>query len=114
LNKLFIFLFYKDYRELARAAVEGDQTALDILAMKTIRQQPNEPATFFVGTDKGNVYMVTEQLQRICLADDGITRILHSYDHDILIVITTSNMMTQYNLQQLIQSETLAPSHSVR
>jgi hypothetical protein len=86
-----------------------------MLAMKTSRQQTNEPVTFFVGTNKGNVYMVTDKLRKICSVDDGIARILHSYDYDILIVVTAANMMTQYNLQQIqTQSEVLIPTHSVR
>jgi hypothetical protein len=83
--------------------------------MKTSRQPANEPVIFFVGTDKGNVYIVTDKLRKVCSVDDGIVRILHSYDHDILIVVTTTNMMTQYNLQQIqTQSEVLIPMHSVR
>jgi hypothetical protein len=86
-----------------------------MLATKTIRQPSNEPGTFFIGTDKGNVYIVTDKLRKICSADDGIARILHSYDYDILIVVTTANMMTQYNIQQLqAQSEVVIPTHSVR
>lgn len=85
-----------------------------MLATKTSRQS-NEPVTFYVGTDRGNVYMVTDKLRKICSVDDGIARLLHSYDYDILIVVTKSNMMTQYNLQQLHkQSEVLIPAHSVR
>lgn len=107
-------LFARDYRDLARAAVEGDQTALDLLATKTSRQQTAEPTVFFVGTDKGNVYAVTDKLRKICSVDDGVARILHSYEHDVLIVITTTNMMTQYNLQQMQnQSEVLTATHSV-
>lgn len=95
--------------------MEGDQTALDLLAMKTNRQPPVETATFFVGTDKGNVYVVTDKLRKICSVDDGIARLLHSYDHEILIVISATNMMTQYNVQQVqTQTETLSPTHSVR
>jgi hypothetical protein len=83
--------------------------------MKTSRQPANEPVIFFVGTNRGNVYIVTDKLRKVCLVDDGIARILHSYDHDILIVVTTTNMMTQYNLQQIhTQSEVLIPMHSVR
>jgi hypothetical protein len=86
-----------------------------MLAMKPTRQPTNEPPAFFVGTDKGNVYMVSDKLRKICSVDDGIARILYSYDYDILIVITTANMMTQYNLQQIhTQSEVLIPTHSVR
>ena len=70
---------------------------------------------FFVGTDKGNVYVVTDKLRKICSVDDGISRLLHSYDQDVLIVVTKSNMMTQYNLQQLqIQSDPLTSMNSVR
>jgi hypothetical protein len=59
--------------------------------------------------------MVTDKLRKVCSVDDGIARILHSYDYDTLIVVTTANMMTQYNLQQLqTQSEVLIPTHSVR
>lgn len=108
-------MFYRDYRDLARAAVEGDQAALDMLAMKTSRGHSYEPTMFFVGTDKGNVYTVTDRLQKACSADDGIARLLHSYDHNILIVITVTNMMTQYNIQQIqTQSDVLIPTHSVR
>jgi hypothetical protein len=86
-----------------------------MLATKTSRQQSVEPATFFVGTDKGHVFMVIDKLQQICSVDDKITRILHSYDCDILIVVTTSNMMTQYNLQHIqLVSDVLTPTHSVR
>ena len=95
--------------------MEGDQTALDLLAMKTSRQPPAETATFFVGTDKGNVYVVTDKLRKICSVDDGIARLLHSYDHEILVVISTTNMMTQYNVQQVqTQTETLSATQSVR
>lgn len=107
-------LLFRDYRELARAAVEGDQAALDLLAMKTNRPAPNETAVFFVGTDKGNVYVVTDKLRKICSVDDGVARLLHSYEHDILIVITNGNMMTQYNVHQIqAQTEILTPTHSV-
>jgi hypothetical protein len=86
-----------------------------MLAMKTSRQQPVEPTTFFVGTNKGNIYIVTDKLRKIGSVDDGIARILHSYDYNILIVVTLGNMMTQYNLQQIhTQSEILIPTHSVR
>ncbi|CAF0995675.1 unnamed protein product [Adineta ricciae] len=103
----------QDYRDLARAAVEGDQAALDMLAMKTSRGHSYEPTMFFVGTDKGTVYTVTDRLQKACSADDGIARLLHSYDHNILIVITVTNMMTQYNIQQIqTQSDVLIPTHS--
>ncbi|UJR28505.1 hypothetical protein I4U23_009743 [Adineta vaga] len=103
----------QDYRDLARAAVEGDQTALDMLAMKTSRVQTYETTMFFVGTDKGNVHIVTDRIRKACSADDGIVRLLHSYEHNILIVITVTNMMTQYNIQQIeTQSEVLIPTHS--
>jgi hypothetical protein len=86
-----------------------------MLAMKTSRQQPNEPTTFFVGTDKGNVYIVTDKLRKICSVDDGIARILHSYEYDIIIVVTKANMMTQYNLQHVeLIADVLTPTHSVR
>ncbi|CAF1379534.1 unnamed protein product [Adineta steineri] len=103
----------QDYRELARAAVEGDQTALDLLAMKTSRQQTSDPTLFFIGTDKGNVYIVTDRLRKACSVDDGVARILHSYEYNILIVITVTNMMTQYNIQEVqAQSEVLIPTQS--
>lgn len=103
----------QDYRDLARAAVEGDQVALDMLATRTARQSSQEPPVFFVGTNRGSVYLVSEKLRKICSVDDSIARILHSYEHDILIVVTVSNMMTQYNLQQIhTQSEVLIPTHS--
>ena len=83
--------------------------------MKTSRQQTVEPATFFVGTNKGHVYMISDKSRRICSVDGSIARILHSYDCDILIVVTAANMMTQYNLQQIqTQSEALTAIHSVR
>jgi hypothetical protein len=86
-----------------------------MLATKTSRQQPNEPVTFFVGTDKGNVYIVTDKLRKICSVDDGIARVLHSYDYDILIVVTKTNMMTQYNLQHVeLLADVLSPTQSVR
>ena len=82
--------------------------------MKTNRQPSSEPVVYFVGTDRGNVYMVTDKLRKVCSVDDGIARILHSHDYETLIVVTTVNMMTQYNLQQLeTQSEVLIPTHSV-
>jgi hypothetical protein len=110
-----ILLRFRDYRFLARAAVDGDQTALDMLSMKTSRQQTVEPATFFVGTNKGHVYMISDKSRHICSVDGSIARILHSYDCDILIVVTAANMMTQYNLQQIqTQSEALTAIHSVR
>ena len=85
-----------------------------MLATRTARQTTQDAPTFFVGTNRGSVYLVSEKLRKICSVDDGIARILHSYEHDILIVVTTSNMMTQYNLQQIhTQSEVLIPTHSV-
>ena len=88
---------------------------MDLLATKTSRQPSHEPTVFFVGTDKGNIYIVTDKLRKICSVDDGIARILHSYDYDILIVVTTANMMTQYNLQHIqMHSDVVTPSHSVK
>ena len=111
---MMIFNHLRDYRELARAAVEGDQTALDILAATNVRQQNNELPTFFVGTKKGNVFVVTDKLRKVCSVDDGVTRILHSYENDTLIVVANNNMMNQYSLSQLQnQSEVLTPIQSV-
>ncbi|CAF1632549.1 unnamed protein product, partial [Didymodactylos carnosus] len=53
----------QDYRELARAAVSGDQTALDMLAQTTSRKESTETATFFVGTDRVSNMMTQYNLQ---------------------------------------------------
>ena len=115
MNKFLALPPCRDYRDLARAAVDGDQAALDTLATKKSRPQPKEPTMFFVGTNKGNVYIVTDRLRKACSTDEGIARMLHSHEHNILIVITITNIMTQYNIQQIqTQSEVLVPTHSVR
>ena len=59
--------------------------------------------------------MITDKSRRMSSVEGSIARILHSYDYDILIVVTATNMMTQYNLPQIqTQSEALTAMHSVR
>ncbi|XP_064457702.1 intraflagellar transport protein 140 homolog [Ornithodoros turicata] len=89
---------------LARAAVEGDEDALNIFsdwsAVNKNRSdvQPTDAHDFYVGSLTGVVYFVGENgsCGDVLQMDGGVTRLLHYPEKDILVVVTDALVLAQY------------------
>ncbi|OWF41021.1 intraflagellar transport protein 140 homolog [Mizuhopecten yessoensis] len=96
-----------DIAALARAAVSGDEKALDLFTWKSKGKGnskmssmfgPTEALTFFVGGESGGVYYVNEngQCTQIFSVDTAILRFLYYEEKNVLITVTENMMLTQH------------------
>ncbi|XP_071106694.1 intraflagellar transport protein 140 homolog [Haliotis cracherodii] len=95
-----------DIASLARAAVSGDESALDMFNWKRGKNNSkttnsfgqSESLSFFVGGASGGVYYVNENGQCIqCFTvDSSVRKMLYYDDKNILITITDNMMLTQH------------------
>ncbi|XP_050709384.1 intraflagellar transport protein 140 homolog [Eriocheir sinensis] len=98
-----------DINGLARAAVSGDERALDIFSswrprtghkhlgmMGTAKDNLN----FFLGSSTGVLYHVNESgnCVEVLQADGGIKRLLHHESRSLLVVITESLVLGQFSV----------------
>lgn len=103
---------------LAKAAVDGDETARDLFEYKSQSQRGNrnkskmdtknlfmssESLNFIVAGDKGSVFYVNESAKffKLFQMDNAVTKILYNQEKSMLISITRNQMLGQY----IIRSE---------
>jgi hypothetical protein len=107
---------------LAKAAVEGDETARDLLEYKSQSQQKenkknkmdtksifmgsSESLSFLFSGDKGSVYYINEncKFNKLFQMETGIVRLLYNQEKYMLIAITSNQMLGQF----IVKSETEA------
>ncbi|KAK2157995.1 hypothetical protein LSH36_179g04000 [Paralvinella palmiformis] len=97
-----------DLRALARAAVEGDERALDMFTWtpgkgpsgKSFSFGPQEGSTFFIGGQNGSVYYLNEsgKVVKQFSTDGAVRKLLYYEEKNILITITTTMMLTQHSV----------------
>ncbi|ELT94193.1 hypothetical protein CAPTEDRAFT_114177 [Capitella teleta] len=101
-----------DIASLARAAVSGDESALDMfnwqvkkgvkppLHITAASLGPQEAMCFFIGGANGNVYYLNETGKIVIqfTAEGCVRKLLYYDDRNILITVTSSMMLTQHNV----------------
>lgn len=104
---------------LAKAAIEGDETARDLfeyksqsgrgkgknkMDTKSIFMGSSESLHFIVSGDKGSTFYINEagKFSKLFQMDGEITKLLYNQEKSMLIVITKGQMLGQY----IIKSET--------
>ena len=111
------FTLSRELHELAKAAIAGDESALELfeyrsqstskgpkknkIDTKNIFMGSSEAICFLVSGDKGSVYFVNEsaKFHRLYQMESGITKLLYSQDKHMLFSITDNLMFGQYSLK---------------
>ncbi|XP_076028823.1 intraflagellar transport protein rempA [Oratosquilla oratoria] len=100
-----------DINGLARAAVSGDEKALDIFSSWRPRtghkrlglnSDSKENLNFFLGSSNGVLYHVSEtgHCVEVLQADGGIKKLLHHSHRNLLVVITDGMVLGQFSVSQ--------------
>ncbi|XP_047485121.1 intraflagellar transport protein 140 homolog [Penaeus chinensis] len=98
-----------DINGLARAAVSGDERALDIFSSWRPRtghkrlglgSNAKENLNFFLGSSTGVLYHVSDSgnCVEVLQADGGIKRLLHHESRNLLVVITEGMVLGQFSV----------------
>ncbi|KAJ8364162.1 hypothetical protein SKAU_G00129930 [Synaphobranchus kaupii] len=96
----------EDMVQLARAAVSGDENALDMFNWRkagkgaSLKLGSLEGLTFFVSTADGYVHCVDEKGKSspVLNVDSPVQKLLYLEKRDVLAVITETLMLSQYSL----------------
>ncbi|XP_064178375.1 intraflagellar transport protein 140 homolog isoform X2 [Anguilla rostrata] len=96
----------EDVIQLARAAVSGDENALDMFNWRkagkgaSLKLGSLEGLTFFVSTADGHVHCVDEKGKSspVLTVDSPVQKLLYLEKRDVLAVITETLMLSQYSL----------------
>ncbi|XP_048847908.1 intraflagellar transport protein 140 homolog isoform X2 [Brienomyrus brachyistius] len=94
----------EDVTQLARAAVSGDETALDMFNWrkggKSSVATQQEPLTFFVSTDDGCVHCGDEKgrVGLLLSVDSPVQKLLYLDRRGVLVVITETLLLYQYRV----------------
>uniref|UniRef100_A0A8C2CEQ9 Intraflagellar transport 140 homolog (Chlamydomonas) n=1 Tax=Cyprinus carpio TaxID=7962 RepID=A0A8C2CEQ9_CYPCA len=96
----------EDVAMLARAAVSGDESALDMFNWKKSNKGAafalgsQEGLTFYISTADGSVYSVDEQARSVPLVsvESAIQTMWYSKRRDVLAVVTDSLLLSQFSL----------------
>ncbi|CAF0790150.1 unnamed protein product [Brachionus calyciflorus] len=113
----------KELHELAKAAIAGDEAALELFEYKSqstgkannkkskmdtknIFMGSAESLCFILSGDKGSVYYVNEQAKffKLFQMESGIVKLMYNQEKAMLIALTDAQMLGQY----IIKSETEA------
>ncbi|XP_063681755.1 intraflagellar transport protein 140 homolog isoform X3 [Bolinopsis microptera] len=103
--------FYNNYTALARAAVEGDETALDMFGTwnksgmgNSLLSQPGqmyaaESLSCYIGSEDGVIFHIDEKLVlRECSNVETMIKAMLIYEaKNILVVVTTTMMLIQFS-----------------
>ncbi|CAL4114854.1 unnamed protein product, partial [Meganyctiphanes norvegica] len=98
-----------DINGLARAAVSGDERALDIFSSwrprtghkrMAMHNANKENLNFFIGSSNGVLYHISEagSCVEVLQADGGIKRLLHHDARNLLVVITEGMVLGQFSV----------------
>ena len=97
---------------LARAAIAGDEKALDMFqwkkggigngaVMKGASNGNNESLSFFLGCQGGSIFMLNEacKLQPLFNVEGDVKKLLYHTDRNLLIVLTDKLFLVQYEIK---------------
>ncbi|KAM8960405.1 intraflagellar transport protein 140 homolog [Pelodytes ibericus] len=106
----------EDLAQLAKAAVSGDEKALDMFNWKkTVKGSPTKARTqqefsFFVSGGDGSVYWVDEQgkSSQVVSMNSPIRRLIFIEKKSILVVITENLLLCQYFINPEAEAEELS------
>ncbi|MBN3275130.1 IF140 protein, partial [Polyodon spathula] len=95
-----------DLVQLARAAVSGDENALDMFNWRKagkggpLKVGPQEGMTFFISTADGSVHYVDEKgkSSQVLLADSPVQKLSYLQRQEVLVVITETLLLSQYSV----------------
>uniref|UniRef100_A0A3Q3ICS2 Uncharacterized protein n=1 Tax=Monopterus albus TaxID=43700 RepID=A0A3Q3ICS2_MONAL len=91
-----------DVAMLARASVNGDESALDMFSWKgePLKMGPQERLAFYISTGDGKVHSVDEHCKTSTLlsVEGAIKKLFYLEKREALIVITETLMLSQYSL----------------
>ncbi|XP_070580461.1 intraflagellar transport protein 140 homolog isoform X2 [Ptychodera flava] len=95
-----------DTAALARAAVSGDESALDMFSWKkgnnkaSIKINANDAQTCFISGSEGNVFYLDEKgaCKAVFNADGAVKKLLYNEYKDILVVVTETLMLSQFSV----------------
>ncbi|XP_040922911.1 intraflagellar transport protein 140 homolog [Toxotes jaculatrix] len=91
-----------DVAMLARASVNGDQSALDMFSWKgaPLKMGPQEGLAFYVSTADGKVHSVDEHCKTspFLSVEGAIKKLCYLEKREVLAVITETLMLSQYTL----------------
>ncbi|KAH9494870.1 hypothetical protein Btru_015870 [Bulinus truncatus] len=96
-----------DINSLARAAVSGDESALDMFNWKRGGKNktpttfgPQESLSFFIGGASGGVYFLNDQgkCTQCFSVDTSIRKLLYYEEKNLLLTITNNLILTQHNV----------------
>eukprot|EP00058_Branchiostoma_floridae_P021724 XP_002607214.1 hypothetical protein BRAFLDRAFT_118626 [Branchiostoma floridae] len=94
-----------DISGLARAAVSGDEKALDMFSWKKslgskITLGPSEGLAFFLGGIDGDVYYLDDKgkSSKVFTADGPIEKLLYYEEKNILVTVTSGLVLTQHSV----------------
>ncbi|XP_075035600.1 intraflagellar transport protein 140 homolog [Mixophyes fleayi] len=87
----------KDMTQLAKAAVSGDEKALDMFNWK-MKSGAEQEFSFFISTAEGSVHWVNEQgkSSQIISMDSPARRLLFLEKKSVLVVITENFLLSQF------------------
>ncbi|XP_012989276.2 intraflagellar transport protein 140 homolog isoform X2 [Esox lucius] len=96
----------EDVAMLARAAVSGDENALDMFNWKKagkaapLKMGPQEGLAFYVSTEDGRVHCVDERggSSQVLSVDSSVLKLFYLKKRDILAVVTDTLLLSQYTL----------------
>uniref|UniRef100_A0A7N6FI41 Intraflagellar transport 140 homolog (Chlamydomonas) n=1 Tax=Anabas testudineus TaxID=64144 RepID=A0A7N6FI41_ANATE len=107
-NKPLTYCIFKpaspgdDVAMLARASVNGDESALDMFSWKgaPLKMGPQEGLAFYVSTADGKVHSVDEHCKTSTLlsVEGAIKKLFYLQKRETLVVITETLMLSQYSL----------------
>ena len=98
-----------DISSLARAAVAGDETALDLFSYHNRRFSQDPPASAltenlncYAGSASGIIYFLNDNgsCMEVLQADGAVKYLLHYAAKDLLIVITESMVIGQFQMDE--------------
>lgn len=117
--------FWRELHELAKAAIAGDEAALELfeykslsgnkagkkgkIDTKSIFMGSAESLCFILSGDKGSVYYVNEnaKLFKLYQMDQSVTKLLYSQEKSMLLSLTDSLMLGQYHLKSETEAKNL-------
>ena len=105
LHLFCIVIFSSDISSLARAAVSGDEAALDMFTWNKKSGSKiaglaggGESITFYIGGQNGSVYYLNDQGKMVqqFVAQGPVRKLLYYEEKDMLVTVTTNMMLTQH------------------
>ncbi|XP_057178232.1 intraflagellar transport protein 140 homolog isoform X2 [Triplophysa rosa] len=96
----------EDVTMLARAAVSGDETALDMFNWKKSNKRggfalgSQEGLSFYISTADGNVFSVDDQARSVALlsVESAVQKMWYSKRRAVLAVVTDSLLLSQFSV----------------